>query len=610
MARKKDKTSGKKKNALNKIEPIQKFKVNYYLGFLLLVIAFLLYFNSIDNGYVLDDYHAITVNRFVQEGIAGIPELLTIDFWHFSNIRLGYYRPLPLITYAIEYEFFGLSSTAGHFDNVLLFSISVFLVFLFLSKLFSGFNPLFPFIATLLFAIHPIHTEVVDNIKGRDELLSFLNVIAMLYFAIRYLEDKKTGYLILSIFLFYLALLSKESAIIGIVFIPLVMYYLGYKSFPDIIKKTLPFTIALLFFYIQKQLLFEATDPVIPNDIVNYPYRDEVVKYSSTFMLFLFYLRILIFPHPLRYDYSYNHIPAVGWDNIWALIGFVVFIMLIIYGFLQVKKTTRLGFALWFFLIALIPAMSFTILRGGIFAERLLFAPSLGFCIALSILFEKITHTSFTKPLNLDSSSLRSILLLFPLVLVVSVLYTIKTFERNKVWKDEPTLYSTDIKTGANSAQNQLHFGSNFLREASVENDSVKRNEYLKKGLSALHQATRIYPEFGDAYYWKGYVYELRASHNFSSALFDSALYYFNLSLKFAPGFNMTYYHLGNLYEWIGRYDVASYNYNIAYKINPEFVPVITKVKEMKEKRGLDVRINPLIQEINKKQLKPDIKLY
>ncbi|MCX6251805.1 MAG: hypothetical protein NTX61_13765 [Bacteroidetes bacterium] len=583
-----------KKSAKTEIAEKPVFKVNYYLGIFLAAIALSLYVNGINHGYLLDDSAAVTDNNYVQQGIQGIPKLLTTDFWHFSSVRLGYYRPLPLITYAIEFQFFGLSPHVSHFNNVLFFAIAVFFLFLLLSRLFSGYNALFPFIITILFTAHPIHTEIVDNIKGRDELLSFLNTIAMLYFALRYAESKKSGFLVIGVLLFYMALMSKESAMSGILLIPLVLWYSGEKSLIGLAKKTLPFLLAIILFIIQKHLLFETKHPVIPIDPVNYPYTAELVKYSSAFMLFLFFLRILIFPHPLRYDYSYNLIPAVGWDSLLALLGFFVFIGILVYTIIEVRKKSRVGFALGFFYITLIPPLAFIMTRGGIFAERLLFFPSLGFCFLIALLLEKITGSSFSRPLKARLESYKGYLFIAPLILVVFALYSFKTIDRNKAWKDRLSLYGTDIKTGKNSAQNQLHYGSYWLRMAQVEKDSVKRAQDINNGLAALHQAVTILPGFGDALYWIGFAYEVKAFAHPDIKTIDSAMFYYNYSIERAPKMFMSYYHLANLYEWIGRFDVSSYYYNRAHDISPEYLPVLKKVQEMKEKRGLDVRVNPL----------------
>jgi len=188
-------------------------------GYLWAVLAglfgLLIYINTLGHGYVLDDSNAITKNLFVQEGISGIPKLFTVDFWYFENVKLGYYRPLSLVTFAIEHAFFGNNAHVSHFDNALLYGVTGFLLCLLLIQIFAGKHPAFPFLITLVFIAHPIHTEVVANIKSRDEILSFLNMIAMIFFAFRFITTKKTRDIVLSLIFFYLALLSKESLLVG-----------------------------------------------------------------------------------------------------------------------------------------------------------------------------------------------------------------------------------------------------------------------------------------------------------------------------------------------------------------------------------------------------------
>src|ERR1039457_2043551 len=93
-----------------------KFAVNYYAGMVIAVATFLVYMNTFKLDYALDDTAAVTDNKFVQQEFSGIPKLMTTDFWYFSGPALGYYRPLSLITLAVEYQFFGLSPHISHFN--------------------------------------------------------------------------------------------------------------------------------------------------------------------------------------------------------------------------------------------------------------------------------------------------------------------------------------------------------------------------------------------------------------------------------------------------------------------------------------------------------------
>src|SRR5262245_25780699 len=96
------------------------------------LLAGLLYANTVPNGYVLDDLPVIQQNPAVQRGLAGIPELLRTDLWHSSSFNLGYYRPLSLITFAVEQQLFGGDPHVSHLINAVLFAIAGGLVFLLL----------------------------------------------------------------------------------------------------------------------------------------------------------------------------------------------------------------------------------------------------------------------------------------------------------------------------------------------------------------------------------------------------------------------------------------------------------------------------------------------
>ena len=112
--------------------------------------GFILYANTIGHSYVLDDAGVITENQFVQQGVKGIPEIFKSDLWHFANVNLGYYRPLSLVSFAVENEFFPNNPQVSHLTNVLLYALTGFFLCLFLMSLFNKFHPAFSLIVSFL----------------------------------------------------------------------------------------------------------------------------------------------------------------------------------------------------------------------------------------------------------------------------------------------------------------------------------------------------------------------------------------------------------------------------------------------------------------------------
>ena len=154
---------------------------------LIFILVFVLYGNSIKNKYAVDDsYVTVTTperpnNPRIAQGLKGIPKIFVSHY-----VESGYqsfdYRPLVLVTFAIEYQFFGSNPHISHLINVLLYAFTCVILFSILCKILKNDNIILPLLITFLFAIHPIHTEVVDNLKCRDELLAFFLGICSLEF--------------------------------------------------------------------------------------------------------------------------------------------------------------------------------------------------------------------------------------------------------------------------------------------------------------------------------------------------------------------------------------------------------------------------------------------
>jgi len=204
-------------------------KLNKIIYASIVVVSFLIYGNSIKNGYSIDDDFVTTTNpeapnHKIEKGIKGIPEIFSTRYVE-SEKQSFEYRPLVLVTYALEYQFFGSNPSVSHFINVLIYALTCVLLFMMLSSLLRKYHIVFPLLITFLFLVHPIHNEVVNNLKSRDELLSFLFGISSLYFFLRRIEFGKWQNLLLAILYFALALLSKKTSIIFIAIIPLTIYF-------------------------------------------------------------------------------------------------------------------------------------------------------------------------------------------------------------------------------------------------------------------------------------------------------------------------------------------------------------------------------------------------
>ena len=185
--------------------------------------TFLIYANSIGNGYNMDDELVTRNHRLTSKGVSAIPDIFT-SFYYEDAMNYKYeYRPVVLTTFAIENSLFGESPKVGHFINLLLYAISCLLLLNLLQQLFKQYNPLLAVGATLLFVAHPLHTEVVCSLKNRDEILALLFSLLSLKYAWRFMLNQRLLSWILSGAFFTIALMAKQSALIFLAVSPLIL---------------------------------------------------------------------------------------------------------------------------------------------------------------------------------------------------------------------------------------------------------------------------------------------------------------------------------------------------------------------------------------------------
>lgn len=184
---------------------------NRILFFIIFLISFIVFANSIPNGYNLDDELVTKNHPLTSQGLKAIGEIFTSPYY---KDDMGYtygYRPIVHLSFAIEHQVFGENPQVSHFINVVLFALSVLLFLQLLLRIVGEEQKMIAVIAAIFFAVHPIHSEVVASIKNRDELLAFLFSMFAALFLLKYYEKGKWQSLIWVAILFSIGMLSKKS---------------------------------------------------------------------------------------------------------------------------------------------------------------------------------------------------------------------------------------------------------------------------------------------------------------------------------------------------------------------------------------------------------------
>ena len=382
------------------------------LGLIVGLLGVLLYSTTFSHGYVLDDFSAIKENNIVRQGIKAIPEIFKTSYRQgYLSVKDGLYRPLSLAMFAVEWNYFPDIPDVSHFVNVLLYGITGVLLFFVLVHFISGPSLLeegskkgemVAFITCLLFISHPLHVEVVANIKSRDEILCFLFVLFSLRFVLKFIDETKKKFLFYSMLFLFLAFLSKETAITYLAILPVALYLFRGISVKKNLLLLIPFFIVTgIYLAIRSSVLQGAItdDAVSVADNILAGAKSFSTRLGTAFYILGLYILKLIFPHPLSYDYSFNQIQVVETTNIFSIASLLFYFAISIYAVFILYKSFKhkvsvidyqskiISFGIFFFLITIFLFSNLILIIGTSMGDRLLYFPSLGYCLVIAVLF-------------------------------------------------------------------------------------------------------------------------------------------------------------------------------------------------------------------------------
>ncbi len=540
---------------------------------LLGLVSFIVYFNTIWNGFVMDDVMVLKDNRMVLRGMSAIPELLSTPHMRgYLIIPNDLYRPLSLVMFAIEYQFFGLSPAVHHFFNIVTFVGCSIMLFLFLNKLFDGKKIVVAFISSLIFAVHPVHTEVVANIKSRDELMCFFFGLLSLNLFINYMKEGKMMQLLLGTLMFYLSVISKETVIAFVGIIPIIFFFYRNEDKKRAIYITAGTLLAtVVFLGIRSSVLnaYDANQPAAQVEFIDNALAgafdislSPLTVFATKVVVMGHYLRLMFIPYPLLSTYSFNSIPFANLASIgfWvSLLLYVAMIYFMVTRFMKDKKDPW-AFGILFYLATIFLFSNFPFLMGAELAERFAFFASAGTCLLMALAIEQWIIKMKDADINIVKSS-KVLVILVPLCLV----YGGMTIARNFEWKDNLTLYKADIQRSPNDCRLYHNVGSALAEELyEQEPDTLKKKQIDDEALTYLRKGLDIYPNYSSLFVEMARIYDRKKNY-------DSAIKYNKLALKLSPIDFTANNNLGSVLLTAGRYREAIPYFLLAMQYNPNF---------------------------------------
>lgn len=523
---------------------IKLFSSLKFLSILIILISFATYFNIFGNQLFFDDEELIYKNAYVKD-IKYFPRYFTTNMIAGAGKISNMYRPILITSFAIDHLIWGDNPFGYHLTSIVLHGSNGVLVMILLYLLFG--NKIIAFFTSLLFIIHPVQSEAVSYASGRtDPLYTFFVLLSIIFF-LWYLKTgfKKISFYFISILTFLFGILSKESAIIAVVLLPLSIFVYNQhknKFHPPKLWLFLPYICLAVIYIILRLTILNFIDTLnfytgLSLIGQNAQYSQNVLARLFTFSkVFFEYLSILFFPKDLIIARSVQIITTV-W-NIWT----ICFISIVIFSiiFLLKKKADRIYlFGLLWLLISLIPSSGLVPIN-NIMAEHYLYLPSTGLFLILSGIF-------YRSYFILKNKIPKWFMLLFLILVAISL--SIRTIIRTFDWRDPITFYTLSLNQSPQNIPMRHNLAMAYQDKGNI-NHAIE--EYRK-----IIENQDIYPN--------------------------------------------THHNLANAYKAIGRYKEAEEEYYKALDKDSGFYFSLYGLAELYQQTGEKGKLNKVLEQLNKK---------
>jgi tetratricopeptide (TPR) repeat protein len=432
----------------------------------LVLIIFAVYAPALRNDFVWDDTALVLRDPLIRSW-----QLVPEAFQHFLFIDAtpsDFYRPIQRLTYLVDYAAFVFKPAGYHFTSILCHAGATLALLLLANELLRGWNVeerkqrWIAFLATLLWAIHPVHTAAVAYISGRADPLAAMFGFLGLYCGIRGTPQVRANrwlLLIATTALFLLSALSKET---GLIFPVLwLAILLLRKSW----KQILPAAAAVVFIAVSYfSLRLPAEHFPAPRLRPPAPLLVRPIIFARAFAE---YTSLIVFPANLHMDRDVESHPfgssdasvrGAAWRELQTLLGLVL-IAAAIYWLIRSRRTNPAIFGcLVLAALAYVPVSGAFSLNASI-AEHWLYLPTAFLFLAVALAISQ---------LRVPSPALAG------LVASWVVLLGARTFVYTHDWKNQRTFLERTIAAGGDSPRMLINLASLELHEDQL--DSAKHH--------------------------------------------------------------------------------------------------------------------------------------
>jgi len=540
---------------------------------IILILVIIFYGNTVKNGYNLDD-------NYILEGIPANIENFSDCFKVFKQRFDGVsYRPIGVFTVALEKWILKENNpTVSHGINLLLFFIGVLILYIVLNSLKIPHIDKIGFITVVLFIAHPIHANVVNSIKNRDILLSFIFSFLSLFAFIKFLDKKilhtRIMFFILSSIFLLIALISKQDAYWVLLVVPFLLFEKsGNLKASKLIISVLGIT--FLFFIISTflQNIFISQLPAAvenagtkiiftENPIVNANFAGKIYYVVVTVFM---YIKFLLIPIGYYFYFGQKAIPEPHLLQPYFILGLFFIITILFYLFKNYKNKNGILYPFLFMIISILYCLNIVVPVAGIADPRLAFHASAGFCLLLAMGIYYLSENEKVKSIfqSLPLQKIQNALLLLVTATII-LIYLPITLSRNADWQNIYTLLDSDMPHLGNSFQANRIASFHYLNAAKAATDNTVRNNMILKGLQASENAIKIDPENISTQEGKGIAYFLLNQR-------DSALSQFKFVTQKFDSSEVAWEMMGDIYYNSKKKDSANWCFKNTTRVSPKY---------------------------------------
>jgi tetratricopeptide (TPR) repeat protein len=511
----------------------------------LILVAVLLYLNSLGNGFVQDDNRQILSNPYLRS-FSHLREIFATNVWSYVGAQgtTNYYRPLMTLWYLLCYQFLGPLAYGFHLANVVLNAGVVCLVFLVTERLFR--DRTLGFVAALVFALHPIHSESVDWIAAVTDLQLTLFYLLTFWFFLQVAKPggKRSGAAELGMVLsFALALLAKEPAAT----LPFLATFFEHFLRDDRTqtsagqKLSRYFTLWLLelAYLLFRIRILGGLAPVLQLSQIS---RREA--FYSSFALVAQYVWKLLWPVNLCGFYTFHK--SVALSDARVIAGFLV-LGLSLGGFAYSWRRQRLvSFGLLWFFLNLAPVLNARWLGANVFTERYLYLPSLGFCWIAAWGGRRLWMRLAEHPVARKFYAAG--------LAIVAILCVVRVFTRNHIWHDDPTFYRNTLAAQPDAIALRINLGAVYWNSGFPDQAEAEWREALRRAPNHWLILNNL-----------GLVAARKKRY-------DEAIEDFQRSIRLRPNYADSHMNLGRTYAETGAMEQAEMHLRAAVALAPLYV--------------------------------------